>query len=88
MWFGSLSYSKLKLKKPAKTAMSCPACHSKLHDLIRIQNNFEAGSWKWGFYDPNEWRLVNIEKKFLRQILSKMHISNILLKKIIQFNIS
>lgn len=85
VWFGSLSYSKLKLKKPTKKAATCPACNAKLFDLVRLRYNYpnttsKTGfdpddAWKTGFFEPNEWKLANPENRLLHSLMSKFRIS-------------
>jgi hypothetical protein len=83
VWFGSMSYSKLKLKKPRKSAACCPACNAKLVSLIRQRNNFEPDAWKWGYFDPEEWALADPPTPLISSILSKFHTSRKLLNLII-----
>ena len=83
VWFGSLSYSKLKLKKPAKKVHVCPACNAKLFELARQRYNFKPDSWKSGFYDPDEWRLYYPGNRLVYSLLSKFHTSRKLIHDMI-----
>ena len=73
-WFGLLSYSKLKLVKPARKAPTCPLCNAKLQELIQVKANFEPDSWKWGCYDSDYWKLADPEKRYLELIMTTLRI--------------
>jgi hypothetical protein len=86
IWFGALSYSKLKLVKPVRKPNTCPLCDAKLYPLIQLQPNFKPDSWKWGFYDSDYWKLAEPEKRYLELILTTLRIPYKMKSRILDLN--
>ena len=68
IWFGCMSYSKLKLSKPVKPPVGCPLCGKKLVNVCPARNTkVYPGVWQ-GKFRNKSWKKVRIRSRFERGV--------------------
>jgi len=88
VWFGDLSYSKLKVEKEDVEANICPYCHAKLRQVIpyglfaikppdvEIELLVDLEGWRYVEHSPNERTPMTKEERYEYRLNHELAIAN------------